>query len=472
MRYYQLQVFQLPRLSHLIAFYLGALLILAIAPLSSVQVNAQTVNKITVAKRSGDIGYVVRIHMNKAPKGFELAQPYSNALEIKLADPKLSLGKLNTGLVEHPIVSVKKVDFKGGGGLVLELKPGEYYTSKVYLDSNKRDVLIALTRASEEQALDFFRREKGFGWAKAPAITAPIAVSTNTSKPSGSTPQVPTNGRTRELSEDEATAITTADETYRRVRDNVKFDVVVIDAGHGGHDAGAIGFAKSKEKDLALKTALKLGALIEKNMPDVKVVYTRSDDRFISLAERGRIANRAQGDLFISIHGNAARNRAAYGAEVFFMGTSKTDDALDVMLRENSVVTLEERTPDIVQMSPEQLLAYELANAGNMASSEKVASYIIDEFIGHAKRHSRGVKQAPFWVLYHASMPAVLVELGFISNKEEEAYLITDKAQTELAEAMYFAVKRYREQYERGLNMFAEPSPAKTPVQRVNNEEQ
>lgn len=427
---------------------------------------AQTVNKITVAKRGGDVGYVIRLHMNKAPKGFALAQPYANSLELKLTDSRLSLSKLNMGLVKSPIASITKVDIKGGGGLIIELRPGEYYTSKVYKDSNKRDILIALTRASEEQALDFARREKGYGWAK-----APVAITASASKPTENSPQNPSNGRTRELSEEEATAMTTADETYNRVRENVKFDVVVIDAGHGGHDPGALGFAKSKEKELALKTALKLGALIEKNMPDVKVVYTRSDDRFISLAERGRIANRAQGDLFISIHGNAARNRSAYGAEVFFMGTSKTDDALEVMLRENSVVTLEEKTLDVVQMSPEQLLAYELANAGNMASSEKVASYIIDEFIGHAKRPSRGVKQAPFWVLYHASMPAVLVELGFISNKEEEAYLVTAKAQTELAEAMYLAVKRYREQYERGLNMFAEPNPVKTPVQRVNNEQ-
>lgn len=454
------------RLSHLIAFFIAALLILAVAPLLSVHVIAQTVNKITVAKRGGDVGYVIRLHMNKAPKGFALAQPYANSLELKLTDSRLSLSKLNTGLVKSPIASITKVDIKGGGGLIIELRPGEYYTSKVYKDSNKRDILIALTRASEEQALDFARREKGYGWAK-----APVAITASASKPTENSPQNPSNGRTRELSEEEATAMTTADEAYNRVRENVKFDVVVIDAGHGGHYPGSLGFAKSKEKELALKTALKLGALIEKNMPDVKVVYTRSDDRFISLAERGRIANRAQGDLFISIHGNAAHNRSAFGAEVFFMGTSKTDDALEVMLRENSVVTLEEKTLDVVQMSPEQLLTYELANAGNMASSEKVASYIIDEFIGHAKRPSRGVKQAPFWVLYHASMPAVLVELGFISNKEEEAYLVTAKAQTELAEAMYFAVKRYREQYERGLNMFAEPNPVKTPVQRVNNEQ-
>lgn len=465
-------MFQLPRLSHLIAFYLGALFILAGAFILPAKVEAQTVNKISVAKRGGDTGYVIRLHMNKAPKGFELSQPYTQALELKLTDPKVNTKKLNTGLVDHPIVALRQVDVKGGAGLVFELAPGEHFTSQIYKDSNKRDILIALTRVSEEQAKDFSRREKGFGWVQPPPVPVPVAVAADP-KPASSTPKPTTNnGRTQELSEDEAAALLTADETYNRVRGNVKFDVVVIDAGHGGHDSGAIGFAKNKEKVLALNTALKLGALIEKHMPDVKVVYTRSDDRFISLAERGRIANRAQGDLFISIHGNAARNRAAFGAEVFFMGTSKTDDALEVMLRENSVVALEEKTPDIVQMSPEQLLAYELANAGNMASSEKIASYIIDEFVNHAKRPSRGVKQAPFWVLYHASMPAVLVELGFMSNKDEEAYLITDKAQNELAEAMYFAVKRYREQYEKSLNMFADPGPTKIPVQRVSNEEQ
>jgi N-acetylmuramoyl-L-alanine amidase len=140
------------------------------------------------------------------------------------------------------------------------------------------------------------------------------------------------------------------------------------------------------------------------------------------------------------------------------MGQQRSDDALEVMLAENSVVKLEESTPDVMQMSPDQLLAYELANIGNIASSEKVASFLIDELVDYAKRPSRGVKQAGFWVLYHASMPAVLVELGFISNKNEEAYLITNQAQSELAESMYRAVKLYRAQYEKSLNL-AEPVP-------------
>lgn len=420
---------------------------------------AQSVSKISVAKRAGNAGYVIRLHMNRAPKSFDLAQPNLNGLEILLNDSKASLSKLNTKNFNYPIRYVRKVDVKGGAGLVLEIDPNEQFTSRIYLDANKKDILIALSSATKQAASDFALSQKGFGWID-PIQAPPVADIKPVSQtvPVGSPVTTPGNGRTRDISEDEAVALSTANDTYRRLRDNVKFDVVVIDAGHGGHDSGAIGYAKNREKDIALKTALKLGELIQKNMPDVKVVYTRQDDRFITLAERGKIANRAQGDLFISIHCNAARNRAAYGAEIFFMGQHRSDDALDVMLAENSVVKLEESTPDVMQMSPDQLLAYELANIGNIASSEKIASYMIDEFVHYAKRPSRGVKQAGFWVLYHASMPAVLVELGFISNKNEEAYLITNQAQNELAEAMYKGVKSYRDQYEKSLNL-AEPVP-------------
>jgi len=450
----------LNRLSHLILFYLGAVLILAFGASSTQDVVAQSVSKISVAKRANNAGYVIRLHMNRAPQSFNLTQPNVNGLEILLNDSKASLSKLNTKSFAYPIRYARKVDVKGGAGLVLEIDPNEHFTSRIYLDANKRDILIALSSTTKQTAIDFALSQKGFGWIdpiQLPPVAAIQPVSQN--EPVGNSTTTPgSNGRTRDISEEEAVALSTANDTYRRLRDNVRFDVVVIDAGHGGHDSGAIGFAKSREKDIALKTALKLGELIQKNMPDVKVVYTRQDDRFITLAERGRIANRAQGDLFISIHCNAARNRAAYGAEVFFMGQHRSDDALEVMLAENSVVKLEEKTPDVMQMSPDQLLAYELANIGNIASSEKIASYMIDEFIEYAKRPSRGVKQAGFWVLYHASMPAVLVELGFISNKNEEAYLITNQAQDELAEAMYRAVKSYRIQYESSLNL-TEPIP-------------
>lgn len=439
---------------------------------------AQTLTKVSVAKRSGDSGYVIRLHMNKAPKKFELAHATPHGIEVKLTDPKISLSKLNVSTVDFPILSLRKVSLSGAAGLVIELDKTDFYTSRIYIDSNKRDVLIALNKVDSGIAFAAANNQKGFGWIKIePQITTSSPNVTEKSpngisgSPNGNNP----NGtRTVQMSENEAADIASADDRYRRLRDNMKFDVVVIDAGHGGHDPGAIGYSrKNQEKVIALKTALKLGELIQKNMPDVKVVYTRSDDTFIPLAERGRIANRAQGDLFISIHLNAAKSRAAFGTEVFFMGTSKSEDALEVMLRENSVVKLEEKTEDIVQMSPEQLFAYELANAGNMASSEKFASLIIDEFNNHAKRPTRGVKQAPFWVLYHASMPSVLVELGFISNLQEEAYMITEKGQNELAESMFFAVKRYREQYEKSMNLYAEPVPAPnpSPTQRASNQQ-
>jgi N-acetylmuramoyl-L-alanine amidase len=471
-------VLQLTKLSQFIAFYTGVIFFFILLSVSTDPALAQTLNKVSVAKRNGDAGYVIRLHMNKAPRRFEITQPTAQGFEVKLTDPKISLSKLNISSFEYPIRSLRKVNLKGAAGLVVELTESEFFTSRIYLDSNKRDVLIALTKVEADVAYASAEKQKGFGWIQIVPKTSQTASQFTEKSPNGSSVSpngnTPNGSRTVQLSENEAADIASADDRYRRLRDNMKFDVVVIDAGHGGHDPGAVGYSKkNQEKVIALKTALKLGELIQKNMPDVKVVYTRSDDTFIPLAERGRIANRAQGDLFISIHLNAAKNRAAFGTEVFFMGTSKSEDALEVMLRENSVVKLEEKTEDIVQMSPEQLFAYELANAGNMASSEKFASLIIDEFSNHAKRPTRGVKQAPFWVLYHASMPSVLVELGFISNLNEEAYMITEKGQNELAESMFFAVKRYREQYEKSMNVYAEPTPAPnpTPTQRASNQQ-
>lgn len=447
---------------HLIAFYLGAVFFLAACLFLPQSTQAQTLNNVSVATRSNGTGYVVRLHMNKAPKGFDLRQPHPHGLEILLNDPKASLSKLKTGNVEFPIQHMRKVAAKNGEGLVLELDPGHYYTTEIYRDANKRDILIALTSVSREEAETFALKQKGLGWVE-PLTAIPVAPVSTVSPSSGSTttPGASSESRTQMVTAEEASALYEFDETYRRLRNNVRFDVVVIDAGHGGHDPGAVGLGKTREKDVVLKTALKLGALIEERMPDVKVVYTRKDDTFISLENRGKIANKAQGDLFISIHCNAARNRSAYGAEVFFMGQHRTEDALEVMLRENSVIDLEASTSKSTSMSPEQLLAFELANIGNISSSEKMAAFAIDEFKSYAKRPSRGVKQAGFWVLYHASMPAVLVELGFLSNREEEAYLKTDAAHTELAEAMFRAVVSYRDQYERSLNF--------VPVQRVSN---
>ncbi|TNE68204.1 N-acetylmuramoyl-L-alanine amidase [bacterium] len=241
------------------------------------------------------------------------------------------------------------------------------------------------------------------------------------------------------------------DESYNRIKDKSKFDVVVIDAGHGGKDSGTLGFSKTKEKDISLNVALKLGEYIEKNLPDVKVIYTRKDDRFIELEDRGHFANKVEGDLFISIHCNAAKNRSAFGTEVFFLGQHRSEDALDVMLLENSVVRYEANEGDSKSkgLTSEQLLIYELSNSGYMADSQLLAEMIDEQFNQRVSRKSRGVKQAGFIVLYYASMPSILVELGFISNRNEEKFLKSEYGQSLMASAIFRAVRDYKERYER-----------------------
>lgn len=228
-----------------------------------------------------------------------------------------------------------------------------------------------------------------------------------------------------------------------------KLNTIVIDAGHGGHDPGAIGPRGTREKDVVLKISLRLGELIKEQMPDVNVVYTRSDDRFINLYERGRMANRAKGDLFISIHANSHRNSQAFGAEVYFLGLHKSEDAFEVMKKENSVIALEDPATRTRELTDEEIILYELTNTAYIANSQYFSALIDEQFKSNAQRKSRGVKQAGFLVLYHASMPAVLVEVGFISNPSEEQFLRSENGQWLLAESIFKGIREYRTRVER-----------------------
>ena len=228
-------------------------------------------------------------------------------------------------------------------------------------------------------------------------------------------------------------------------------DTIVIDAGHGGKDPGAVG-KKGKEKDIALKVALKLGGYIEKNIPGVKVVYTRKDDRFIELYDRAEIANKNKADLFISIHVNASTSAAPYGTETYVMGLHKTEGNLDVAKRENSVILLDqnnaERYEGFDPGSPESYILFSLSQNAYLESSLSFADKIEKQFKNRAGRRSLGVKQAGFWVLWKTSMPAVLVETGFISNPKEEEFLLSDNGQDLLASGIYRAFKEYKAQQE------------------------
>jgi len=230
-----------------------------------------------------------------------------------------------------------------------------------------------------------------------------------------------------------------------------KVDTIVIDPGHGGKDPGTKG-KSAKEKDVALKIALKLGAYIEKNLPDVKVIYTRKDDRYIPLDERAAIANKAKADLFICIHANAIVNANAYGTETYVMGLHKDDGNMDVARRENSVITLdenyEERYEGFDPKSPESYILFSLTQSAYKESSLLFAQKIEDQFKKKVGRYSRGVKQAGFWVLWRTAMPSVLIETGFLSNMKEEDYLKSDNGQDLIASGIFRAFKDYKTQVE------------------------
>ncbi len=228
--------------------------------------------------------------------------------------------------------------------------------------------------------------------------------------------------------------------------------VVVIDAGHGGKDPGAIGKI-IREKTINLNIALKLGALIRENNPDVKVVYTRDRDVFVELQQRANIANRVKADLFISIHTNAASSRSAYGTETYTLGLARTEENLRVAKRENSVILLEDdfskRYEGFDPNSTESYIMFEFLQDKHLEQSINLASSIQRQFKHSAQRVDRGVRQAGFLVLRNTSMPSVLIEVGYISNRNEEAYLASDRGQQQMAKSIYNAFCDYKSDYDR-----------------------
>ena len=229
--------------------------------------------------------------------------------------------------------------------------------------------------------------------------------------------------------------------------ENYTVQTVVIDAGHGGKDPGAIGGAGTMEKTVALNVALKVGGYIEDNFDDVEVIYTRTTDEFIELHKRASIANEAEADLFISIHANAAANKSAYGTETWVLGLHKSEANLEVVKRENAVIELEddyESNYEINPNSPEWHIRLATMQQSYLDQSINLAAKLQDDFLNRAKRKSRGVKQAGFLVLYKTVMPSILVELGFLSNETEEQYLASAQGQDYLASSIFRAFKSYK----------------------------
>lgn len=226
---------------------------------------------------------------------------------------------------------------------------------------------------------------------------------------------------------------------------------VVIDAGHGGKDPGAMG-TTMKEKDINLSVSLKLGKIITDKHPDVEVVYTRKTDKFIDLNVRADIANKNKADLFISIHTNAIARKTVKGTETYTLGLARSDENLEVAMRENSAILLED---DYMQKyegfdpkSTESYIIFEFMQNRHMEQSVSFASEIQKGFV-KMKRTDRGVRQAGFLVLRKTSMPSVLIELGYISNREEENYMKSATGQKQLTDVIYGAFSKYKREYDR-----------------------
>ena len=233
-----------------------------------------------------------------------------------------------------------------------------------------------------------------------------------------------------------------------------KIKTVVIDAGHGGRDPGALG-KHSKEKDIALSVALKTGKYIEDAYPNVKVIYTRKTDKFVDLYRRGEIANEANADLFISIHCNANTSSKIYGSETYVLGIEdhREQKNMKVAMMENAAILLEEdadeKYGDFDPKSPESLISLTLLQNDNLDQSLNIAGKIQRQFSERVGRKDRSVYQAGFLVLWKTSMPSVLVELGYLTNTNEETFLRSKQGQVYMASAIYRAFKEYKIEFEK-----------------------
>lgn len=230
---------------------------------------------------------------------------------------------------------------------------------------------------------------------------------------------------------------------------------VVIDAGHGGKDPGAIG-KRAKEKDITLAIALKAGKYIEENVPNVKVLYTRTSDVFVELHKRAEIANKNQADLFISVHVNSSTNKEAYGTDSWIMGLHKNKANLEVAKLENKVITVEDNYTTSYQGlsadSTEAIIIHTMMQSANIEHSATMAAMVQNQFRERVQRKDRGVHTAPFMVLWKTTMPSILIETGFISNEDEETFLMSEQGQEYMASAIYRAFKEYKALIENKTN--------------------
>lgn len=398
----------------------GAVLVLLLGSSGPVQAEA-LLTDLSVTSRSDGEGYVVRVQSTSPVQAYGMPRRTGETtLEWTLYNTRRH-ADFEPPEPSGPVTRFAVVRNEGHLVLRLHLSSDRALNVEAYRDGASSDLLLNLSYDGEPPV------DEEPPVADAGSSAASADASASEGAPS---PPIPSG-----VSEE--------------ARERWQFDTVVIDAGHGGKDPGAMGHGV-QEKDIVLDLALKLGEYIEDRL-DVDVEYTRTDDRFIPLKERGQKANQAEAKLFLSLHVNAARAASARGTETYFLGPSKSEAAREVMERENSVIRYEENTERYEQYDEDALVRQTLTQSAYMRQSEQLASFVQNQFEERVHRKNRGVHQAGFYVLWSASMPAVLVELGFLSNPQEARYLKSDQGQTYLASALFRAVRTYKEQYEKGI---------------------
>ena len=384
----------------------------------SVQAEALVENVMFTARSDGQ-GYVVRVRTADTIEAYGIPRSVGqHKLEWVLYNTSLD-DAYRKSTPKGPVKSYRATTRNGHLILRFDLDPNQPVEAQAYRDGASNDLLLNLSYTGGAPVADAGEASSG---ASEPTSDVVQTVSNAPQRTSGAS---------------------------KAARERWKLDTVVIDAGHGGKDPGATANGLL-EKNIVLDVGLKLGNYIE-NRLDVNVVYTRDDDRFIPLEERGHMANKAGAKLFISIHANAARARAAHGTETYFLGPSKSEAAEKVMERENSVIKYEENTEKYEDYDEQALVRQTLTQSAYMRQSEQLASFVQTQFDDRVHRKNRGVHQAGFYVLWSASMPSVLVELGFLTNPKEARFLNSDRGQTYLASAIFRAVRKYKGQYEKGI---------------------
>lgn len=386
---------------------------------------AAEVQRVSLTERSDGAGYVLRIHTD----GPIEAHSRENVSESAAVITFFRTGLSESVQKDDPAGPISSYSLTGGRETVklrLEFDSEQTVDLEVYPDGSSDDLLIALRPSSSP-----------------PPSVSPSSAAEET--------EASDEASTTDSGQPEEPYVLSQEE-----RERWKLDCVVIDPGHGGRDPGSHGHGV-QEKDIVLKVGLQLGHYIEKHL-DLDVVYTRTSDRFVPLHERGRIANEKCGKLFISLHVNAISGPHAddvHGTETYILGLHKSDAAHRVMQRENSVIKMEENPDRYENYGEDGLVVQSLAQNMYVRESEQLAMRVQNQFTDRVHRESRGVKQAGFLVLWRASMPAILVELGFLSHPGEARFLNSEDGQVYLASAIFRAVRAYKAQYEKGLQFAA-----------------